>query len=73
MRIRDKPLGTCKQRKERKKRAELAAFITPPKRKKGKAKRSLSMENVADIGKVSLTKNHQLKDLETQDQNFSQW
>ena len=53
MRLRDTPLGTCKQRKERRRRIDLNGFISPPKRRKGKkTKRSLSMEDVSRVNEA---------------------
>ena len=73
VRLRDKPQGTCKQRKERKKRAELAGgAITPKKRKGRKAKRSLSMEDVSAVGHpdVNNVKQQPHKDFNA---SFPQW
>nr|CAB3262691.1 uncharacterized protein LOC100181878 [Phallusia mammillata] len=60
IRLRDKPLGTCKQRKDKKRRGE--TYTTPPKKKRGKfANRSMSVEDTASMDKQPQVKIQRLE------------
>nr|XP_002125458.3 uncharacterized protein LOC100181878 [Ciona intestinalis] len=54
VRLRDKPVGTCKQRKQ--KRTKDGLDVSPVKKKRGrKPKRSLSMENLTSLPAMATT------------------